>query len=199
MIDTPLLFIATLLGAYLAGSVPFGLIFTRLAGKGDIRSIGSGNIGTTNVLRTGSKPLAALTLLFDAGKGAVIVVIAAAYGDMTLGAIAGLAAVIGHCFPIWLGFKGGKGVATALAVFAAYDIRLGGLFILIWLIMAALFRYSSLAALTATFGCAIAAFLLEAEPAVTTATMAIAALVWVRHHQNIGRLLSGQESKIGKR
>ena len=199
MTDNLLPLILSLLGAYLAGSIPFGLIFTRLAGKGDIRAIGSGNIGTTNVLRTGSKPLAALTLLFDAGKGAVIVLVAATYGDATLAAIAGVAAVIGHCFPVWLGFKGGKGVATALAVFAAYDIQIGGLFVLIWLTMAALFRYSSLAALSATLGCAIMAFLLDTAPATTIAIVAIAALVWMRHHQNIGRLLTGQESKIGKK
>ena len=184
-------------GAYLLGSIPFGLVLTRLAGKGDIRAIGSGNIGTTNVLRTGSKILAALTLILDAGKGAVAVLVAGAYGDVTVAAVAGTAAILGHCFPVWLGFKGGKGVATALAVYGAFDWRLGALFILLWLGTAAIFRFSSLAALVATLGCSIAAIILGADLVVTIAVLALTGLVWVRHHQNIGRLLSGTESKIG--
>lgn len=184
-------------GAYLLGSIPFGLLLTRLAGKGDIRAIGSGNIGTTNVLRTGSKALAAFTLILDAGKGAVAVVVAGTYGDVTIAAVAGAAAILGHCFPVWLGFKGGKGVATALAVYGAFDWRLGVLFILLWLGTAALFRFSSLAALVATLGCSLATILLGADIVVTIAVLAITGLIWVRHHQNIGRLLSGTESKIG--
>ena len=112
--------------AYLAGSIPFGLLFTRLAGKGDIRAIGSGNTGATNVLRTGSKPLALLTLIFDGGKGAAVVLLATVFtADPLLIGLAGLFAVIGHCFPVWLGFQGGKGVATCVATFAAFDPRLG--------------------------------------------------------------------------
>ena len=186
-----------LVAAYLLGSIPFGLVFTRLAGKGDIRAIGSGNIGTTNVLRTGSKLLAALTLIFDAGKGAVAVIIAGIYGDSTLAAIAGAAAITGHCFPVWLRFQGGKGVATALAVYGAFDWRLGALFILLWLGTAAIFRFSSLAALVATMGCTIFAFVMGTDMAIALAVLALTGLVWIRHHQNIGRLLSGTESKIG--
>ena len=140
--------------AYLAGSIPFGLLFTRLAGKGDIRAIGSGNIGATNVLRTGSKPLALLTLIFDGGKGAAVVLLASRFhgADPLLIGLAGLFAVTGHCFPVWLGFQGGKGVATCVATFAAFDPRLGLVFALLWLGTAAITRYSSLSALVATLG-----------------------------------------------
>lgn len=200
MTDSSLaVYAAVVAAAYLSGSIPFGLVFTRLAGKGDIRAIGSGNIGTTNVLRTGSKLLAALTLIFDAGKGAVIVVLAAAWVDSTAAAIAGVAAIIGHCFPVWLGFKGGKGVATALAVFAAFELRLGILFILLWVGTAVVTRYSSLSALLASLGCALAVLVHRPDPAMTTAVILITGLIWARHHQNIGRLLNGQESKIGKK
>lgn len=210
MIVDPVFIGGVILISYLAGAIPFGLVFTHLAGKGDIRAIGSGNIGTTNVLRTGSKPLAALTLIFDAGKGAVIILIAvhfASTGDNAatgetialISAISGLSAVIGHCFPIWLGFKGGKGVATALAVFSTYDLRLGGLFVALWLSVAFIFRFSSLAALTATLGCVAAAFLLGLDMAIVTAMVVITGIIWVRHHENIGRLLAGTESKIGKK
>ena len=197
MSSAPLTYVFVIIAAYLLGSVPFGLILTRLAGKGDIRSIGSGNIGATNVLRTGSKPLAALTLILDAGKGAAITLLVAAYADTTAMALAGCTAVIGHCFPIWLKFRGGKGVATSLAVFAAFDWRLGLLFCGIWLGTAAVTNYSSLAALLATLGCAMAGFILPTSAPVAIATAGLAGLIWVRHHQNIGRLLSGQESRIG--
>ena len=199
MTDAPLVLGLTLIAAYFAGSIPFGLIFTRLAGKGDIRSIGSGNIGTTNVLRTGSKSLAALTLIFDAGKGAAIVLVVLSHTDQNIAAAAGVAAVIGHCFPIWLSFKGGKGVATSLAVYAAYDIKLGGLFILAWLTIAFLFRYSSAAALGATLLTTVGAVVLGVSGGTVLAIGVISALVWMRHHENIGRLLSGTESKIGKK
>ena len=186
--------------AYLAGSIPFGLLFTRLAGKGDIRAIGSGNIGATNVLRTGSKPLALLTLIFDGGKGAAVVLLTTVFtADPLLIGLAGLFAVIGHCFPVWLGFQGGKGVATCVATFAAFDPRLGLVFALLWLGTAAITRYSSLSALVATLGCSIGAVILELPVPVILAVMAMSALSWMRHHANIGRLLSGTESRIGQK
>lgn len=186
--------------AYLAGSVPFGLIFTRLAGKGDIRAVGSGNIGATNVLRTGSKGLALLTLLFDGGKGAVIALgVAHLTSDPLMIGVAGLMAVVGHCFPVWLKFRGGKGVATCVATFAAFDPWLGLVFVALWLATAALTRYSSLAALVATLGCSVAAVTLSLPLPVIVAVIAMSALSWARHHANIGRLLTGTEGRIGKK
>jgi glycerol-3-phosphate acyltransferase PlsY len=187
-----------LIAAYLAGSIPFGLIVTRLGGKGDIRQIGSGNIGATNVLRTGNKLLATLTLIGDAGKGAAIVLMVSALGGSPLLiAIAGAASVVGHCFPVWLKFRGGKGIATNVAVFAAFDIRLGLAFAVLWLGTAAVTRYSSLAALVATLGCSVTAFWLGMDMPIAVAVMMMSALSWARHHQNIGRLLTGTESRIG--
>ena len=186
--------------AYLAGSVPFGLIFTRLAGKGDIRAVGSGNIGATNVLRTGSKGLALLTLLFDGDKGAVIALgVAHLTSDPLMTGVAGLMAVVGHCFPVWLKFRGGKGVATCVATFAAFDPWLGLVFVALWLAAAALTRYSSLAALVATLGCSVAAVMLKLPLPVIVAVIAMSALSWARHHANIGRLLTGTEGRIGKK
>ena len=186
--------------AYLAGSVPFGLLLTGLAGKGDIRDIGSGNIGATNVLRTGSKGLALATLILDGGKGAAVALAAQTLtGDPVMTAIAGGMAVVGHCFPVWLKFKGGKGVATCLATFAAVDIRLGIVFVALWLGTAVIFRYSSLAALVATMGCSIAAVWLALPEPVVIAVIVMSGLSWARHHQNIGRLLTGKESRIGKK
>ena len=186
--------------AYLAGSVPFGLIFTRLAGKGDIRAVGSGNIGATNVLRTGSKGLALLTLLFDGGKGAVIALgVAHLTSDPLMTGVAGLMAVVGHCFPVWLKFRGGKGVATCVATFAAFDPWLGLVFVALWLAAAALTRYSSLAALVATLGCSVAAVMVKLPLPVIVAVIAMSALSWARHHANIGRLLTGTEGRIGKK
>ena len=187
-----------LIAAYLAGSIPFGLIVTRLGGKGDIRQIGSGNIGATNVLRTGNKLLAALTLIGDACKGAAIVLMVSALGGSPLLiAIAGAASVVGHCFPVWLKFRGGKGIATNVAVFAAFDIHLGLAFAVLWLGTAAVTRYSSLAALVATLGCSVTAFWLGMDMPIAVAVMMMSALSWARHHQNIGRLLTGTESRIG--
>ena len=186
--------------AYLAGSVPFGLLLTRLAGKGDIRAIGSGNIGATNVLRTGSKGLALATLILDGGKGAAVAIATQSLtGDPLITAIAGLMAVVGHCFPVWLKFKGGKGVATCVATFAAFDIRLGIVFAVLWLGTAAIFRYSSLAALVATMGCSIATIWLGLPEPVIVAVIAMSGLSWARHHENIGRLLTGRESRIGQK
>ena len=183
--------------AYGIGSIPFGLIFTKLSGRGDIRNIGSGNIGATNVLRTGSRELAVLTLVFDAGKGAVAVVVAGHFGDRHIAALAGLVVVIGHCFPVLLKFKGGKGVATSLAVFATIDPRLGGVFATIWLLTAFLSRYSSLAALSAVLAVSVSGFVLLDDMISQICILMLSALVWTRHHSNIGRLLAGTETKIG--
>ena len=198
MAGPQLLLIAVM--AYLAGSVPFGLIFTRLAGKGDIRAVGSGNIGATNVLRTGSKGLALLTLLFDGSKGAVITLgVSHLTSDPLMTGVAGLMAVVGHCFPVWLKFRGGKGVATCVATFAAFDPWLGLVFVALWLAAAALTRYSSLAALVATLGCSVAAVMVKLPLPVIVAVIAMSALSWARHHANIGRLLTGTEGRIGKK
>ena len=192
--------IITAVLAYLAGSLPFGLVLTRLAGKGDIRAIGSGNIGATNVLRTGSKGLALATLLLDGGKGAAVVMAVAWFGGDPLAVgIAGLMAVVGHCFPVWLRFQGGKGVATCVATFAAFEIRLGLVFVALWIGTAAITRYSSLAALVATMGCSIAAVWLQLPMPVTLAVITMSGISWARHHANIGRLLTGQESRIGQK
>ena len=183
--------------AYGIGSIPFGLIFSILFGRGDIRKIGSGNIGATNVLRTGSRKLAGLTLVFDAGKGAVAVGVCIYFADIHVAALAGLLAVIGHCFPVWLKFEGGKGVATSLAVFATLDIRLGGVFAIVWLATAFLSRYSSLAALIAVLAVTVGSFVLLDDMISQTCILLLSSLVWTRHHSNIGRLLAGTETKIG--
>ncbi len=179
---------------YLLGSIPFGLVLTRLAGLGDIRQIGSGSIGATNVLRTGSRALAALTLAFDVVKGSAAALIGGAWGEEA--ALAGGAAVvIGHMFPVWLGFRGGKGVAAALGVLLVLAWKVAVLAALIWLATAAVFRYSSLAALVAAVACiALAALLVD--PARAGLIALIALLVILRHHENIRRLLAGTESRI---
>ena len=185
--------------AYLAGSIPFGLLVARLGGKGDIRAIGSGNIGATNVLRTGSKGLAFATLLLDGGKGAAVVLPTALFGgDAFAIGVAGLLAVVGHCFPVCLKFRGGKGVATCVATFAAFDIRLGIVFVILWLGTAAATRYSSLAALVATMGCSVTSVWLQLPIPVAGAVIIMSGISWTRHHKNIGRLLTGKESRIGK-
>lgn len=190
---TPFILAAAAIG-YLLGSIPFGLILTRLAGLGDIRRVGSGNIGATNVLRTGNKKLAGLTLAFDVLKGAAAVLVGAAWGPEA--ALAGaVGAVIGHMFPVWLGFRGGKGVATALGVLLAlaWPVALvGGA---LWLVIAVLLRYSSLAALLAAVGAAAVAPVLV-DPARAGVIAGIALLIILRHHQNIRRLLAGTESRI---
>ena len=197
MTEQILLFSALSITAYLLGSVPFGLIFTKISGRGDIRGIGSGNIGATNVLRTGSRKLAGLTLIFDAGKGSVAVAVAGHFAGSQMAAVAGLLVVAGHCFPIWLKFVGGKGVATSLAVFATLDLRLGGLFILVWIVTALLSRFSSLAALCAVLAVTTGSFFLLDDVVTQIIILALSALVWTRHHTNIGRLLNGTETKIG--
>jgi acyl phosphate:glycerol-3-phosphate acyltransferase len=180
--------------AYLLGSIPFGLVLTRLAGYGDIRAIGSGNIGATNVLRTGNKMLAALTVVLDCGKGAVAVLVGEQFGpDMAV--IAGAAVFLGHLFPVWLGFKGGKGVAAAGGVLLAIAWPVGVVTAAAWLAVAILLRYSSVAALVACATAVIAGWLLL-DPQRAELITLIAVLVIVRHHGNISRLLRGEESKI---
>ena len=182
---------------YLLGSIPFGLLLTLLAGYGDIRQIGSGNIGATNVLRTGNKKLAALTLLLDGGKGAAAVLIARSLGpDIAL--VGGAAAVIGHLFPIWLRFRGGKGVATGLGVWLALAWPVGLAACATWLAVAALARYSSLASLVAIAAAPLYALYL-ADPQRAELGLLLAILIILRHHENIRRLLTGREAKIGQR
>ena len=188
--------LAAFTGGYLLGALPFGLILTRLAGMGDIRSIGSGNIGATNVLRAGNKKIAAATLLLDAAKGAVAVLIAQIYGPDTA-IVAASGALLGHLFPVWLKFRGGKGVATALGILLALSPPVGGLACATWLLAAALFRYSSLSALIALAASPLYMWWL-ADPQRTEFAIAMAVLVWLRHRKNIRRLLRGEETKIGR-
>jgi glycerol-3-phosphate acyltransferase PlsY len=183
---------------YLFGSVPFGLLLTRLAGLGDIRAIGSGSIGATNVLRTGNKGLAAATLLLDAGKGAFAVGVFRYLGPPDAAIWAGLGAVIGHLFPVWLAFKGGKGVATGLGVLLVAAWPVGVTSCVVWLIVAAIVRMSSVASLAAMAAAPIAALFL-ADSRIAWLALGIAVLVIARHHENIRRLLSGTEPRIGQR
>ena len=183
--------------AYGLGSIPFGLLLTKTAGLGDIRGIGSGNIGATNVLRTGRKGLAAATLVMDAVKGTVAVLIARRFvDDPDIALLAGLAAVLGHLFPVWLRFKGGKGVATGLGVLLAVSWPVGVAACAVWLIVAATARLSSLAALAAFAAGPCVALFLE-EFSVVKLSFTIAVLVFVRHQANIRRLLAGTEPRIG--
>ena len=180
---------------YLLGSVPFGLLLTRAAGLGDVRKIGSGNIGATNVLRTGRKGLAAATLLLDALKGTAAVLVTANWGAEA-GLAAGFGAFIGHLFPVWLGFRGGKGVATFLGVLAAFSWKAALVFAVTWLAVAFLSRYSSLAALVASLAAPAALYTIGMpQHALVLAVMTV--LVFIKHHENIARLASGRESKIG--
>jgi glycerol-3-phosphate acyltransferase PlsY len=191
----------TLLGGYLLGSIPFGLIATRLGGAGDIRQIGSGNIGATNVLRSGRKDLAAITLLGDAGKGVVAVLLARwlSHDNPFIVALAGGAAFTGHLFPVWLKFKGGKGVATIYGVLLAACWPVGLLAAVTWLAVAALFRISSLAALVAAALAAPFALATDQDAAFLGLCLFMAVLIFIRHKDNIGRLLTGQEPRIGKK
>lgn len=186
-------------GGYLLGSIPFGLVLTRLAGHGDIRDIGSGNIGATNVLRTGNKALALATLLLDSGKGAIAVLLISylLFGHNTLMALmVGTGAIVGHCFPVWLGFKGGKGVATTLGTLLAAVPIAGLIACATWLLSAALFRISSLSALIAIALVPVSCFYFYGTLPATLA-LCIALLVFVRHKENIQRILKGEEPKIG--
>ncbi|MCG8270548.1 glycerol-3-phosphate 1-O-acyltransferase PlsY [Aquamicrobium sp. NLF2-7] len=189
--------IAALIFGYLLGSIPFGLLLTRAAGLGDVRSIGSGNIGATNVLRTGNKKLAAATLLLDALKGTAAVLLANLYAP-DLGLWAGFGAFLGHLFPIWLGFKGGKGVATYLGVLIALAWQVALIFAAVWLLVAIVFRYSSLAALCAAIAVPVALWFL-ATPQLTGLFALMSVILFIKHRANIQRLASGTEGRIGAR
>ncbi len=189
---------AIAIAAYLLGSVPFGVLVTRLMGLGDVRAIGSGNIGATNVLRTGSKAAALATLLLDGGKGAVAVLIGRAIAGEDAAQIAGLAAFLGHLFPVWLGFRGGKGVATFFGTLLALAPVVGIAAALVWLVSAALTRISSLSALVAALAAPVIATLAGSAPAVAM-ILAMTGLIFVRHAPNIRRLIAGTEPRIGKR
>ncbi len=186
------------LGGYLLGSVPFGLVMARLFGLGDIRQIGSGNIGATNVLRTGNKLAAFLTLILDAGKGGIAVLMARALVGEDAAQLAGFAAFLGHCFPVFLGFKGGKGVATFLGTLLALFWPAGVAACLTWAAMAGLFRISSLAALIAAISAPIWVSVLG-MPQASLVSVLLAVLIFIRHRANITRLLAGQEPRIGKK
>jgi glycerol-3-phosphate acyltransferase PlsY len=182
---------------YLLGSIPFGLILTRMAGLGDVRSIGSGNIGATNVLRTGNKGLAAATLLLDGFKGTVAALIAGRWG-FEFAMAAGASAFVGHLFPVWLGFKGGKGVATYIGVLLGLAWKAALIFIAVWIAMALIFRYSSLSALTAAVVVPIALYFLGG-PQLALLFAAMSAIVFYTHRANIARLIAGTESRIGSK
>jgi glycerol-3-phosphate acyltransferase PlsY len=189
--------LAALLGGYLLGSIPFGLLLTRAAGLGDIRDVGSGNIGATNVLRTGRKGIAAATLLLDAAKGVAAVFLAARFGDVAALA-AGAGAVLGHVFPVWLGFRGGKGVATTYGVMIAACWPAAVVALLVWAAVAALSRYSSLAALISMASLPALAWMFSG-PVLSMVAAALALLVIARHGANIVRLWQGTEPRIGRR
>lgn len=190
-------YLAALAFGYALGSIPFGLIYTRMAGLGDVRKIGSGNIGATNVLRTGKKGLAAATLISDALKGALAVLVASEWGTH-MGAIAGLGAFLGHLYPIWLKFKGGKGVATYIGVLIAISWVAALVFAIVWLACAFLTRYSSLSALAATFLVPISMLVFgDWQLAEIVGLMTI--LIWLKHRANIRRLIDGTETKIGQK
>ncbi len=189
-------YLAALAFGYVLGSIPFGLVITRAAGLGDIRNIGSGNIGTTNVLRTGRRSLAAATLLGDALKGTVAVVIVNHLYGTEMALITGLGAFLGHLFPVWLKFKGGKGVATYLGILLGLNWLVALAFAVIWVGIAFVFRYSSLSALTASLATPVLLYFLgQVQMAEMFGLMSL--LLWLKHHENIRRLVTGAESKIG--
>jgi glycerol-3-phosphate acyltransferase PlsY len=185
---------------YVLGSIPFGLLLTRMIGI-DIRQVGSGNIGTTNVLRTGNKGLAAATLLLDAGKGAAAVLIGRELAGEMAGIMAGVAAFIGHCFPLWLKFRGGKGVATILGITLAAAPLAGAIALAVWLGGALVTRYSSVGGMLAAIACPVAAWFLTGEwgPGWSAHLAMLAALLIFQHRDNLKRLASGTESKIGQK
>ena len=187
-------YVLTAIIAYLAGSIPFGLILVNITGAGNLREIGSGNIGATNVLRTGHKNIAIATLILDCSKGWVTVIVAQSHG-LDLAVISGVCSVVGHIFPIWLKFRGGKGVATVLGVLLAIAWQVGLTAAAIWLIIAAIFRYSSLAAILALTLSTVYAWYLP-DTNVSIMTTLIAGLSILRHKENMWRLIKGKESKI---
>jgi len=190
--------VAALIVGYLFGSIPFGLMLTRLAGTPDIRSIGSGNIGATNVLRTGRKGLAAATLIGDAVKGTAAVLIAAALFGERAALVAGLGAFLGHLFPVWLKFKGGKGVATYIGILIGIAWPAALAFGIVWIATAAALRYSSLAALVASAVTPAVLWWLGATHQAVALVALLTVLLWIMHRQNIARLIGGRESKIGR-
>ncbi|MFB9951040.1 glycerol-3-phosphate 1-O-acyltransferase PlsY [Rhizobium puerariae] len=190
--------LAALVFGYLLGSIPFGLILTRAAGLGDIRSIGSGNIGATNVLRTGNRKLAAATLLLDALKATAAAAIGWYFFGKEAGLIAGFAAFLGHLFPVWLGFKGGKGVATYIGTLLGIAPAMVLVFAFVWLSVAKLSKYSSLSALVATLVIPVALWLIG-EPKVSFVMAIMTVISWWKHKANIERLIAGTEGKIGQK
>lgn len=187
--------LGALAGGYLLGSIPFGVVLTKLSGLGDVRNIGSGNIGATNVLRTGRKGLAALTLLLDLGKGAGAVLVGALYGP-DIAIVAGLGAFVGHLFPVWIGFRGGKGVATACGILIGLSWQTGLSALALWVLVLITTRLSSLAALLAAVAAPAFAYWF-ATPQIAEFAILIAIVVWLRHLANIRRLLNGTETRIG--
>ena len=195
----PATLVALVVG-YLFGSIPFGIILTRLAGGPDLRSIGSGNIGATNVLRTGNKKLAAATLVGDMLKGTVAVLVGARFlGGPEAALAAGIGAFLGHLFPVWLGFKGGKGVATYLGVLIGVKASIALVFAAIWLSLAYLFRYSSLSALVASALTPLLLWFWAGMPKAALVMAGLTVLLWIMHRENIARLLAGREGKIGQK
>ncbi|EEX08693.1 conserved hypothetical protein [Ruegeria lacuscaerulensis ITI-1157] len=182
---------------YLMGSVPYGMLVARVMGLGNLRKIGSGNIGATNVLRTGNKAAAALTLLFDAGKGAVAVLLARAVAGDEAAQIAALAAFLGHCYPVWLNFKGGKGVATFLGLWLALDWRVGVACCLTWLVAAAIWRISSVGALAAA-ALSTTWIMVLTDGSTFLLGAVLTLLVYWRHRENVARIKAGTEPRIGK-
>ena len=198
ILSSPLVLAVWAALGYLLGSVPFGVLIAKTMNLGDLRKIGSGNIGATNVLRTGNKLAAFLTLVLDGGKGAAAVLIARAFALEDAVMLAGFASFLGHCFPVWLGFKGGKGVATFIGLSLAAAWPVGLLVCATWLVVAFVLRYSSLSALTAAALSPVFAYV-TGYAEMTVPFIALGVLIYVRHAQNISRLLAGQESKIGKK
>jgi acyl phosphate:glycerol-3-phosphate acyltransferase len=195
---SPLVLLAGFALGYLLGSIPFGLLLTRMAGLGDVRAIGSGNIGATNVLRTGRKGLAAATLLLDALKGTAAVLLAARLLGPEPALAAALGAFLGHTFPVWLGFRGGKGVATYIGVLIALDWRAALIFALVWLGVAVASRYSSLSALIASAVTPLVVWWLgRGDAALLIALLAV--ILWLKHRSNIARLMAGTEGRIGQK
>ena len=195
---SPVALVLSLVIGYLSGSVPYGLLLTQMAGLGDVRKIGSGNIGATNVLRTGNKKLAALTVLLDGLKGTVPVALANHFLGLDAAILAGLGAFLGHLYPVWLRFKGGKGIATFAGISLGYSWHVLLPFAIVWIGMAAVFRYSSLVALVASVATTIAIFFVDL-PKLGFLYIVLTILVFWKHRQNISRLLSGTESKIGSK
>jgi glycerol-3-phosphate acyltransferase PlsY len=195
----PATLVALVIG-YLFGSIPFGIVVTKLAGGPDLRSIGSGNIGATNVLRTGSKKLAAMTLLGDMLKGTAAVLVGARFlGGPEAALAAGFGAFLGHLFPVWLRFRGGKGVATYLGVLIGVKLPVALAFAAVWLCLAYLFRYSSLAALVASVLTPLLLWLWAGMPQAALVMAVLTLLLWIMHRENIARLLAGREGKIGQK